>query len=260
MSEAILTTDGTRQGHALGPEARDGDERTLTQASEIALPIEARAVEKEYPTVQGDPLRILRGVDFEVAQGEAVAIVGASGSGKSTLLHILGGLDRPSTGRVTIEGAELATLNSDALAELRNRKIGFVFQFHHLLRDFTAQENVMMPALIAGDSLLTASQSATTLLEQVGLGSRLSHKPFELSGGEQQRVAVARALVNRPVVVLADEPTGNLDMRASHEVQELLFRLKELHGVALVVVTHNRQLASRADRVLGLREGILEDA
>ena len=221
--------------------------------------VEARDLHRTYPGVSGRDLHILRGLDLTLNRGEAVAIVGASGSGKSTLLHLLGVLDRPTAGSVRVGGVETASLGDEEAAAMRNRRIGFVFQFHHLLQDFTALENVMMPALVQGDSPANAKATASTLLGQVGLGDRLSHKPGELSGGEQQRVAVARALVNRPLVVLADEPTGNLDIRTSMQVQEVLFELKERYGVALVVVTHNRELASRAERVLRLNEGVLED-
>jgi len=221
--------------------------------------VEARGLSRTYPGVSGGDLHILRGLDLVLHPGEAVAIVGASGSGKSTLLHLLGVLDRPTAGSVRVGGVETAALDDDEAAALRNRRIGFVFQFHHLLQDFSALENVMMPALVQGHSPASAKATATRLLQQVGLGDRLGHKPAELSGGEQQRVAVARALVNRPLVVLADEPTGNLDVSTSTQVQEVLFELKERYGVALVVVTHNRELASRAERILRLNEGVLED-
>lgn len=221
--------------------------------------VEARGLRRTYPGVSGQDLHILKGLDLTLDRGEAVAIVGASGSGKSTLLHLLGVLDRPTAGSVRVGGVETASLDDDEAASLRSRRIGFVFQFHHLLQDFTALENVMMPALVQGKSPADAKATATTLLRQVGLGERLEHKPAELSGGEQQRVAVARALVNRPLVVLADEPTGNLDVHTSTQVQEVLFELKQRYGVALVVVTHNRELASRAERVLRLNEGVLED-
>ena len=221
--------------------------------------VEARGLRRTYPGVSGGDLHILRGLDLALDPGEAVAIVGASGSGKSTLLHLLGVLDRPTAGSVRIGGVDTAALDDESAAALRNRRIGFVFQFHHLLQDFTALENVMMPVLVQGQSPAGAKAAATTLLEQVGLGGRVGHKPSELSGGEQQRVAVARALVNRPLVVLADEPTGNLDVHTSAHVQEMLFDLRDRYGVALVVVTHNRELASRAERILRLNEGVLED-
>ena len=224
-----------------------------------APPLEARGLHRTYRGVAGPELHILRGVDFTLNWGEAVAIVGASGSGKSTLLHLLGALDRPTAGSVRVGGTDIATLGEEEAAELRNKRIGFVFQFHHLLRDFTALENVMVPALIRGDSPKAAGSRATALLGQVGLGARLGHKPRELSGGEQQRVAVARALVNEPYILLADEPTGDLDTATSREVQDLLFEMKERHGVALAVVTHNRELAAKADGILRLREGVLDN-
>ena len=205
-------------------------------------------------------MHVLRGVDFAAAAGEAVAIVGASGAGKSTLLHLLGALDRPTAGRVEVGGADIGALEEDRIAAIRNKSIGFVFQFHHLLREFTALENVMMPALVKGDGASRARARAEKLLGQVGLSRRAGHKPSELSGGEQQRVAVARALANEPLVVLADEPTGNLDARSGQAVHELMFELKERCGVALVVATHNMELASKAERVLTLQDGVLVDA
>ena len=223
-------------------------------------PLVARDVHRDYVGGAGKVLRILRGADLTVAAGEAVAIVGASGSGKSTLLHILGALDRPTSGTVEIGGVNVAALDEEGAADLRNRQVGFVFQFHHLLREFTALENVMMPALIRGDGQDQARSRGRTLLEQIGLGDRLEHKPGELSGGEQQRVAVARALVNEPLVILADEPTGNLDARTSEGVQEALFGLLNEHEVAMVVVTHSGDLAARAHRVLKLTEGVLDNA
>ena len=224
------------------------------------VPLEAVDLKRSYVGGAGQELKILRGVNLAVRAGEAVAIVGSSGCGKSTLLHLLGALDRPTAGTVRIGGTDVAELDDEAAAALRNEKVGFVFQFHHLLREFSALENVMMPALIRGDAFDEAERRGMGLLEQVGLGDRVAHKPTELSGGEQQRVAVARALVNEPLVLLADEPTGNLDARTSEGVQEMLFGLLEHHRVAMVVVTHNRELASRAERILKLTEGVLEDA
>jgi len=200
---------------------------------------------------------VLRGLDLTVAVGETIAVVGPSGAGKSTLLHILGGLDLPSSGRVRLGGRDLASLPDAQLASLRNRYVGFVFQFHHLLRDFTAIENVMMPLRIGGVSETTARQRAEALLEQVGLAERLHHRPSKLSGGEQQRVAVARALAAEPPVLLADEPSGNLDIDTSERLHEALFDLVRSHGTALVVVTHNPSLARRTDRILSLDGGIL---
>lgn len=219
-----------------------------------------RALEKIYTQEDGSELRILEGVDIEVVPGEAVAIVGASGAGKSTLLHLLGGLDRPTSGEVILAGRNLAALSERELATARNERIGFVFQFHHLLREFTALENVMMPLLIAATAPGKAKKQASELLDQVGLGARLTHKPWELSGGEQQRVAVARALANRPSVVIADEPSGNLDTHTGEQLHELFFRLRSEHGVALVIATHNKELADRADRLLQMKEGQLRDS
>ena len=214
---------------------------------------------KIYIQEDGSELSILEGVEIAITPGEAVAVIGASGAGKSTLLHLLGGLDRPTAGDVLLAGRNLATLSERELAAVRNRQIGFVFQFHHLLREFTALENVMMPVLIAGVTEDEARARASDLLRQVGLGQRLSHKPWQLSGGEQQRVAVARALANQPAVVIADEPSGNLDTHTGEQLHELFFRLRSQHGVALVIATHNRELADRADRVLHMKEGQLRD-
>ena len=222
-----------------------------------AVVLEGRALTRRYIEEDGSELVILAGVDIEVAAGEAVAIVGASGAGKSTLLHLLGCLDRPTSGEVRLNGRSVAALDERELAAVRNRSIGFVFQFHHLLREFTALENVMMPQLIAGVAAGAARQRASELLDAVGLAARATHRSSELSGGEQQRVAVARALANAPAVVIADEPSGNLDSHTSEQLHELFFRLRDEHGVALVIATHNRELAERADRILLLREGHL---
>ncbi|CAN5850013.1 ABC transporter ATP-binding protein [soil metagenome] len=216
-----------------------------------------QALSKVYREEDGSELTILDGVSIEVMPGEALAIIGASGAGKSTLLHLLGCLDRPTAGRVFLEGRSVAELPPRQLAAVRNQKIGFVFQFHHLLREFTALENVMMPLLIAGVSGRQAEPRARELLVEVGLGARTTHKSSELSGGEQQRVAVARALVNRPALLLADEPSGNLDTHTSMQLHDLFFRLREEHGVALVLATHNHELAARTDRVLEVRDGTL---
>jgi len=224
-----------------------------------APPLEARDLEKRFVMGDGSELHILKGVGLRVEAGEAVSIVGASGAGKSTLLHILGALDRPTDGEVLLGGRPVAGLDDEALAAARNRHVGFVFQFHHLLREFTALENVMMPALVAGDELRKARDRARDLLEAVGVSDREDHKPRQLSGGEQQRVAVARALVNQPLVLLADEPSGNLDNETSERLHDLLFRLREQRGLSMVVVTHNRELAERADRTLLLAGGRLHD-
>lgn len=221
-------------------------------------PLEARNLRRAFLLGDGSELEVLQGVDLAVASGEAVSIVGESGAGKSTLLQLLGGLDRPTAGGVLVEGVSLAGRGAGELARVRNRFVGFVFQFHHLLREFTALENVMMPGLIDGRSRRRAEARARELLESVGLGARLEHKPWQLSGGEQQRVAVARALSNEPAVLLADEPSGNLDNRTSEGLHDLLFRLKEERELSMVLVTHNTTLAGRADRCLLLREGRLE--
>ncbi len=217
--------------------------------------LEAHQVAKWFETPRGR-LKVIDDVSLAVAPGEAVAIVGASGTGKSTLLHILGGLDEPSAGSVSIDGAQLGELGQGE-ARFRNQTVGFVFQFHHLLPEFTAVENVMMPALISGLTPAGARDRALELLELVGLAERAAHQPGELSGGEQQRVAVARALCNRPRVLLADEPTGSLDPRTSLELQDLLTRVRRDLRQTLVMVTHDRGLADRADRVLELTEGRL---
>jgi lipoprotein-releasing system ATP-binding protein len=234
------------------PEGRP--ERDGTGAAAV---IAGRALRKVYRQDDGSELTILDGVEIDVAPGEVVAVTGASGAGKSTLLHLLGCLDAPTSGEVWIGGHPVATRSARELAALRNRRIGFVFQFHHLLREFTALENVMMPMLIAGAARAEASERAAALLGQVGLAARRRHKSSELSGGEQQRVAVARALANRPAVVLADEPSGNLDTHTAEQLHGLFFRLRDEHGVAMVVATHNRELAGRADRVLRLNDGRL---
>jgi lipoprotein-releasing system ATP-binding protein len=198
---------------------------------------------------------VLKGIDLTFDQGERVAIVGVSGVGKTTLLHILGTLDRPTTGKVLYRGKDIFTLNERELALFRNREIGFVFQFHHLLPEFNALENTMMPCLIQGISKKEAAFRAETILSLVGLKERLSHKPGELSGGEQQRVAVARALVLEPKVLLADEPTGNLDTKTGESVFHLLQELNQIKGVTLIVVTHNLKLASQLPRQINLVDG-----
>lgn len=216
-----------------------------------------RGLRKVYREDDGSELTILEGVDIEIEPGEVVAVVGASGAGKSTLLHLLGCLDRPTAGEVLLRGQPVSGLTERELAAVRNESIGFVFQFHHLLREFTALENVMMPMLIGGLERRPAADRARALLEQVGLGRRLTHKSTQLSGGEQQRVAVARALANRPAVVLADEPSGNLDTHTSEQLHDLFFRLREQNQVSLVLATHNRELAERADRILQVRDAQL---
>jgi lipoprotein-releasing system ATP-binding protein len=216
-----------------------------------------KALTKRFPSGDAGWLEVLAGVDLEVVRGEVVAIVGASGSGKSTLLHLVGALDVPTSGWIRLDDAAYGALDPSALAVLRNRRLGFVFQFHHLLREFSALENVMMPLRIAGWQPARARARAAEMLGTVGLDGRMTHRPAALSGGEQQRCAVARALVHAPGLVLADEPTGNLDHGNGVMVSDLFFRLARESETAVVIVTHNRQLAQRADRVLLLEDGRL---
>ncbi|MBI3789019.1 MAG: ABC transporter ATP-binding protein [Ignavibacteriales bacterium] len=219
--------------------------------------LKGEEVWKEYPTGKNISLQVLKGVQIEVREGEMVVIVGPSGSGKSTLLHLLSGLDRVTSGKVIFDEMEISTFAEEQLAEFRNGKLGFVFQFHHLLSEFTALENVAMPALIKGESLKTASVRAMELLREVGVQDRSDHKPNGLSGGEQQRVAVARALMNNPRLIIADEPSGNLDEQNGTKLHELLVELTQKRGLTFVVATHNPDLAKRADRVLQLVDGKL---
>jgi lipoprotein-releasing system ATP-binding protein len=219
--------------------------------------LEVKALRKRYRSGDAGWLDVLTRVDLTLARGEVVAIVGSSGSGKSTLLHLLGALDRATGGDIILDGQSYANFEGPRLAALRNRKLGYVFQFHHLLREFSALENVMMPLRIAGWSDAKARSRAEQMLADVGLAGRMSHRPAALSGGEQQRCAVARALVHDPDLVLADEPTGNLDHANSEMVADLLFRLARELETAVVIVTHNRLLAARADRALLLSEGHL---
>ncbi len=223
-------------------------------------PLAVTGLHKSFVGGDGKELEILRDVDFAIGVGEAVAITGESGAGKSTLLHLLGALDAPTRGEVRVAGRPVAGLGDEELADVRNRHMGFVFQFHHLLREFTALENVMMPALISGVAPVEAAEQARALLADVGVDHREAHKPRQLSGGEQQRVAVARALANEPLVLLADEPSGNLDTETSERLHELLFRLREQRGLSMVIVTHNGELAARADRILELRGARLQPA
>ena len=208
-------------------------------------------------TEGGSEIRVLQGISLDVAEGERLAVIGESGVGKSTLLHIVGTLDRPSSGEILYLGKALPLDDEAALCRFRNREIGFIFQFHYLLPDFSALENVMFPALIQGVERAQAAQRAERLLDLVGLKERMSHRPGKLSGGEQQRVAVARSVILQPKLVLADEPTGSLDVRIGEEVQELLFRLNEEQGIALIIATHNREFARKIGRQVELRAGKL---
>jgi lipoprotein-releasing system ATP-binding protein len=222
--------------------------------------LEAIDLSKTFIGGDGGLITVLDGVNLRVARGEMVAIVGASGAGKSTLLHLVGALDRPTRGTVVIDGARLDGLEEEELSALRNRRIGFVFQFHHLLREFTALENVTMPLRIAGWDRRRSQVRAEELLARVGLSARAKHRPSELSGGEQQRTAVARALAVDPAILLADEPSGNLDHANSERLHDLFVELSRDLEIAMVVVTHNRSLAGRADRVLLLEDGRLVDS
>jgi len=218
--------------------------------------LSARDIDKSY-SEGGKEIVVLRQLSLELETAERLAIVGESGVGKSTLLHILGTLDRPTRGRIVYSGKELPLNDEAALSAFRNREIGFVFQFHYLLPDFSALENVMLPALIQGLSSAQAREQAEDLLESVGLKERMSHRPGKLSGGEQQRVSVARSVILQPKLILADEPTGSLDFRIGQEVHDLLFQLNEERGVALIIATHNRDFAQKIGRQLELREGRL---
>ncbi|MCI6770199.1 MAG: ABC transporter ATP-binding protein [Candidatus Cryptobacteroides sp.] len=212
--------------------------------------IEAKGIEKSFGT-----LKVLKGIDLQVEKSEVASIMGASGAGKSTLLQILGTLSTPDAGTLIIDGTDVTGLNRREISRFRNLKLGFVFQFHHLLPEFTSLENVMIPALIAGKSEKTAKDDALKLLDTMGLAERTSHKPSELSGGEQQRVAIARALVNRPAVLFADEPSGNLDSVTKSEIHNLFFRLRDELGQTIVIVTHDPELAKMCDRTLFMKDG-----
>ena len=212
--------------------------------------IKASHIDKSFGT-----LRVLKDICFEASDAEVVSIVGASGAGKSTLLQILGSLSKPDSGTVTIDGVDIYSLSDRQLSEFRNKCIGFVFQSHNLLPEFTALENVMIPALIAHSSRREAARRAEELLRELGLGERLTHKPSELSGGEQQRVAVARALINNPAVLFADEPSGNLDSKTKEELHQLFFSLRDAHGITIIIVTHDHDLARLSDRALEMKDG-----
>ncbi|MFM8432766.1 MAG: ABC transporter ATP-binding protein [Bacteroidota bacterium] len=212
--------------------------------------IVAEGIRKSY-----GPLHVLQSVDLSIGKGEIVSIVGASGAGKSTLLHVLGTLDGSDSGKVSIDGNVVSNLSGNKLARFRNNHIGFVFQSHHLLPEFTARENIMMPALIAGKSSAEAGNKADELLQKLGLGNRGHHRPSELSGGEQQRVAVARALINDPSVIFADEPSGNLDSVSARSLHDLFFDIRREKGITFVIVTHNEELAAMADRKLVMKDG-----
>ena len=214
--------------------------------------IKATNITKSY-----EQLQVLKGVNLLVNQGEIVSIVGKSGAGKSTLLHILGTLDKMDGGKLLINNTNIASLNARELAEFRNKNIGFVFQFHHLLPEFTAAENVCIPAFIKGQNERKAQERAKELLDYLGLAERFEHKPTQLSGGEQQRVAVARALMNQPAILFADEPSGNLDSSSSKDLHQLLFRLREDFGQTFVIVTHNEELANMSDRRLVMQDGVI---
>jgi lipoprotein-releasing system ATP-binding protein len=220
--------------------------------------LSARNLKKTFVSGAGT-LEVLKGIDLDIQKGHIVSVVGPSGAGKSTLMHILGGLDRPSSGSVLLDGTDIFTYSDAQLAEIRNSKVGFLFQFHHLLSEFTALENVAIPASIKGLSVKEAHEKGQSLLEQLGLGDRGHHRPGELSGGEQQRVALARALINDPPVLLADEPTGNLDRHTGWQVLDLLFNLRDKRDLTVVIVTHDQEMAQKTDRRIKVSEGqILE--
>lgn len=234
-----------------------------TPAPNAGAPVIAvNAVTKTFSSGEGKngKLVVLRGISLDVARGEIVAIVGASGAGKSTLLHIVGTLDRPTSGNVLYDGEDVFEMDDESLARFRNQKIGFVFQFHHLLPEFTALENVAMPAMIGGKKLSDVEAHALALLREVGVEDRAGHKPSKLSGGEQQRVAVARALMNSPRVILADEPSGNLDSANARILHKIIWNLSRKRGQTFIVVTHNEELADQSDRIMRIADGILEQA
>lgn len=213
--------------------------------------IDAKDISKSF-----GPVKVLKGIDFHASAGEVVSIVGASGAGKSTLLQIIGTLSRPDSGKVLIDGTDIFSLSPNGLSDFRNSRIGFVFQFHHLLPEFTALENIMIPAMISGAGRSACEKRALELLEIMGLRERATHKPSELSGGEQQRVAIARAVINRPSVIFADEPSGNLDSVTKKDIHQLFFDLRDQFGQTVIIVTHDRDLAEMSDRMLEMRDGL----
>lgn len=217
--------------------------------------LQAKDIKKRYAMAKRHTLEVLKGLSIDIKKSEAIAVIGPSGAGKSTLLHILGGLDRPDEGEVHYGKDNIFTFSDERLARFRNREIGFVFQFHHLLPEFTALENVLLPGLINKQSYANSEQKAKVLLDMVGLSDRLSHFPSELSGGEQQRVAVARALLNNPNILFADEPSGNLDRSGGEQLHNLLWQLNDEIGITLFIVTHNMELAKKADRIIRLIDG-----
>ena len=225
----------------------------------MSLLLQVEDLKKSYQTGDGEQLDVLNGITFSVDKGQVVAVVGDSGAGKSTLLHLLGALDRPSGGSILFDGEDIFKKDDEELARFRNTSIGFVFQFHHLLPEFTALENVAMPSLIQNKSLESVQERASSLLELLGLKERMTHRPGQLSGGEKQRVAVARALMNEPKLVLADEPTGNLDKKKAGELHEELIRLSRTFNQTFVIVTHNPSFAQMADRVLTIESGLLKE-
>ncbi len=234
---------------------RDSDDRCERVTGDAGALIEAVDISKSFRTDAGE-LKVLKGISIRIKTGEMLGIIGASGAGKSTFLHILGALDRPSSGRVLFDGGDLALMDDNSLARFRNTSVGFVFQFHHLLPEFTALENVMLPGMIAGMGFTEVEDKARGLLGELGLSKRLTHRPGELSGGEQQRVAVARALIRDPRVVLADEPTGNLDTATGNDLFELFVDLNKKRGITFIVVTHNKSLSDRCGRVLEMADGM----
>jgi lipoprotein-releasing system ATP-binding protein len=252
---------GGDQGLGIGTLDRVMTQRDRDRAPAVRAAVEVMRAEKLAKTYAEGKMKtpVFDGLDLSVQAGETVAIVGASGAGKSTLLHLLGGLDTPTAGEVYVAGQQMSKLSNAARGKLRNSALGFVYQFHHLLPEFTALENVMMPVMLGGADVKGAAQRAKALLEKVGLGHRIEHKPGELSGGERQRAAVARALVNQPACVLGDEPTGNLDEKTAATVFELMLELNRAQKTSLVLVTHDRRLARKLDRVLELHEGRLRE-